>query len=86
MFLKMSTEYKGLSINDAIYTVESITIQGGQLDFFVSMRAFPGSPLIDGDNFGCIYDPDAGSLEEQAYNHLQTLAIFQSSTKVDDLS
>ncbi|HGN8793825.1 TPA: hypothetical protein ACK1ZR_003748 [Klebsiella michiganensis] len=80
MAIKKTTEFKGLTVTDAVFTVDSITIQGGQLDFFVSMRAAPGSQMLDGENYGCAYDPEAGTPEEQAYAHLMTLDFFEGAT------
>ena len=78
-FLK-TTDYKGLTVENAIYTVESITIQGGQLDFFVSMRAKPESPILTGEYHGCVYDINNGTPESQAYSYLETLDFFKSAT------
>ncbi|HFD7847431.1 TPA: hypothetical protein ACF58E_002115 [Klebsiella michiganensis] len=83
MALLKTTEYKGLTVTDAIYTLESITIQGGQLDFFISMRAAAGTPMLDGENYGCAYDPAAGTPEEQAYAYLKTLPAFSEATEVE---
>ncbi|EOZ9097154.1 hypothetical protein ACQX94_003025 [Klebsiella aerogenes] len=81
MALLKTTEYKGLTVTDALYTVESITIQGGQLDFFVSMRAVAGAQMLDGENYGCAYDPAAGTPEEQAYAWLKTQDAFSGATE-----
>ena len=70
-------EYKGLMVQNAIYTVESITIQGEQLDFFVSVRAKKGSELLSGEYYGCSYDKLKGDPEDQAYSYLKTLEFFK---------
>lgn len=73
MSLVVDVVYKGVPIRGALFTVETCTIQGGQLDFFVSMRAGPNFPAIDGQTHGCAYDESAGSPIDQAYEYLRTL-------------
>lgn len=73
MSYTVALNYKGLDIPAALITVQSCSVQGSQLDFFVSMRAGEGLPMIDGQTHGCAYDPSAGTPEEQAYAYLATL-------------
>lgn len=81
MSLKMTTEFKGLTVVDAIYSVDRITIQGGQLDFFVSMRAAEGAQMLDGENYGCPYNSKGSTPEEQAYAYLMSLDLFKNATE-----
>lgn len=83
MALIKTTIYKGLTVTDARYTVEYITIQGKQLDFFVSMKANKDSPQLDGETHGCSYDPTAGTPEQQAYAYLKTLEEFEGAEEAD---
>ncbi|AVF01491.1 hypothetical protein [Klebsiella aerogenes] len=76
MSLIKTTSFKGLTVINAIYTVEQITIQGGQLDFFVSMKATKTSMPIDGETHGCAYNSSGATPEEQAYAYLKTLPFY----------
>lgn len=82
MILKMETTYSGIELPDAIFTVESITIQSGQLDFFVSTRAKEGSIILTGETYGCSYNEGDGTPYEQAYAHLLTLESFNGASVV----
>ncbi|WP_417639099.1 hypothetical protein [Klebsiella aerogenes] len=73
MAILKTVDFKGITVENAVFTVDTITIQGGQLDFFVSMRAKADAPMLDGENYGCSYDPSAGTPEEQAYSYLKSL-------------
>ncbi|WP_316533437.1 hypothetical protein [Klebsiella michiganensis] len=79
MTLLKTTDYKGITIVNALYTIETITIQGGQLDFYVSMRSKAGAPPLDGENHGCSYSESAGTPHEQAYAYLKTLEKFSDA-------
>lgn len=79
MSLQMNTVFNGISISNAIFTIEYITIQNGQLDFYVSARVRSDTPILFGDNYGCSYDQLMGTPEEQANNHLRSLEAFKNS-------
>lgn len=81
MSLLRDITYKGIPIKNAVYTVDTITIQGGQLDFFVSIRASKDAPLLDGETHGCVYNPEAGTPEEQAYAYLKSLDEYKDAVE-----
>lgn len=82
MSLKMTTQYKGLTIPDAVYTVEEITISGARMSFYVSMKANTTSETISGEVYGCSYDSSGDTPETQAYTYLKTLDEFSSATEI----
>lgn len=84
MSLKMTTQYKGLTIPDAVYTVEEITISGTRMSFYVSMKANTTSETISGEVYGCTYDSSGSDPESQAYTYLQTLEEFGSAVLLTD--
>lgn len=79
MKLKMAATYKGIPIPAAVFTVEYITIQNNQLDFYLSMRAEVGAYILSGEYYGCSYDSSSANLEEQAYNYIKNLPEFSSA-------
>ena len=73
MSFTKSITYKGLALNDVLFSVERCTLQDGQLDFFIAMRAGEGLPLIDGQTHGCPYDSTGDTPESQAQAYAMTL-------------
>lgn len=84
MYLKKDSTYNGLNVPNAVFKVEYVTIQNGQLDFFVSMRAAVDALILTGETHGCIYDPDGINPEKQAYAYLKTLPEYSSAVEVTD--
>lgn len=79
MSLIKTTTFKGLTVENAVFTVEHITMQGNQLDFFVSMKADKSSLPLDGETHGCAYIQNSLSPSEQAYAYLKSLPFYEGA-------
>lgn len=85
MYLTKAYTYKGISLASAVFKIQTITIQDGQLDFYVAIKVTPTSETLAGETHGCAYDSTAGTPEDQAYAYLKTLESYASAETVTEV-
>lgn len=81
MALIKNSVFHGIELQDAVFTVETVTISS-QLDFTVSMRASSDGERLSMSHHGCAYDASAGDPFTQAYAYLKSLDEFSNATEV----
>lgn len=78
MSITRDVVFKGIPLKNAVYKVQSITVQNGQLDFYVTLRANESSPVLEAYNIGCAYDKSGAPLEDQAYAYLNNMEVISN--------
>lgn len=81
MGFKLATTWRGIDFPDAYWTVEKYTVEGTQIDVYVTMRANEkaGGPPLYGDTVGGRFDPQGAPPMEQAYSLLLSLDRFKGA-------
>ncbi|MEB7957362.1 hypothetical protein [Raoultella ornithinolytica] len=81
MHLVKTTEFNGVTIEDARYVIDEINIQGGEMSFAVCMMSATSNTRLSGVNYACPYDEEGASPKSQALTYLKTLTAFSGATE-----
>lgn len=83
MHLVKTTEFNGVTIEDARYVIDEINIHNGEMAFAVCMMPAESNTRLSGVTYACPYDEEGASPKSQALAYLKTLPAFSEATEVE---
>lgn len=79
MHLVKTTEFNGVTIEDARYVIDEINIHNGEMAFAVCMMPAASNSRLSGVTHACPYDEEGPSPKTQALAYLKTLDFFKDA-------
>ncbi|EPH1407478.1 hypothetical protein MMK79_006294 [Klebsiella oxytoca] len=79
MHLVKTTEFNGVTIEDARYVIDEINIHNGEMAFAVCMMPAESNTRLSGVTYACLYDEEGASPKSQALAYLKTLPAFMDA-------
>ncbi|WP_447868632.1 hypothetical protein [Rahnella aceris] len=83
MHLVKTTEFNGVTIEDARYVIDEINIHNGEMAFAVCMMPAESNTRLSGVTHACPYDEEGASPKTQALVYLKTLPTFSDATEAE---
>lgn len=83
MHLVKTTEFNGVTIEDARYVIDEINIYNGEMAFAVCMMPAASNTRLSGVTYACLYDEEGASPKTQALDYLKTLPAFSDATEAE---
>lgn len=82
MAFKLTYNHLGITVTDAVWTVDRVTLSPESINFELGVRAVAGGPLLNAFGLECPYDPDGATPAAQAEAHALTLAEFSGGVAI----
>jgi hypothetical protein len=80
MALAKTTDFKGITLNNAYHRVWGVSLTKNLISFGVSVSVSANTEMIDSKSHSCAYDLEGANPIKQAYEHLKTLPEFEGAT------